>query len=635
VDLKPFIVAGLAMGSVYALSGVGLTVLYRTTGVVNFAYGAIGALGALVGWQLLQDGTPEAVTWLAAISVSTAVSLAYGVLVAPRLALRDPVTNAAATLGLTLVLLGFTRVAWEDDARSYPLPTDDWTFTVFDVRVVGTQVMALVLALALTAAVGVFLARSRTGLSLRAMAQDRELSGMLGIQVTRTGAVAWAGCGALAGISGLLVANLVRLDAATLTVLVVPGIAAAIIGRLESLPLVCAGGVAIGVLEAIGTPYDSIASYRSIGPLLVAALALLVYQARGQLLNMARAPAAEVASARAVSGARRASQAFRDPAGIAAGLIAVVVLVPGLASAAWLSTLTSCVIFAIAAAGVGVLYSRLGLASLAQVALVGLGGWVMLRLHFWLDAPFLVTMVLAGLITAAAAIVLGLPALRLRGLYLSLVTLMIAAGFDIAFNAAGFPNGGSSFLGYEASGELQRLGRPDFAVTDEAYFRFAAIVAAIMLVIAAVHLVLRPGRAWALIKRSDVAASSAGVSLPVMQSWAFALAGLLSGIAGALLAGHLGQLSPSTFPVTDSMLLFGLVVIAGAHHWAGWIIAAVLYKVVPFGLDELGVDGNYSTIIFGVALMASLLGSEVGIVGDAQAKIRSLRGRKRKAVPAT
>jgi branched-chain amino acid transport system permease protein len=333
------------------------------------------------------------------------------------------------------------------------------------------------------------------------------------------------------------------------------------------------------------------------------------------------------------SGARRAAQPFRDPAGIAAGVLAVIVLVPGLTGAAWLSTLTSCVIFAIAAAGIGLLYSRLGLASLAQVALVGVGGWVMLRLHFAMDAPFLVCMVLAGVITAAVAIVLGLPALRLRGLYLSLVTLMIAGGFDIAFNAAGFPNGGSGFLGYSASGELQRLGRPDFAVTDEAYFRFATIVAALLLALACVHLILRPGRAWALIKRSDVAASGAGVSLLVMQSWAFALAGLLSGIAGALLAGHLGQLSPSTFPVTDSMLLFGLVVIAGAHHWAGWIVAAVLYKVVPFGLDELGVDGNISTIIFGVALMASLLGSEVGIVGDAQARLRALRARR--TVPAT
>jgi branched-chain amino acid transport system permease protein len=281
MDLKPFIVSGLAMGAVYALSGVGLTVLHRTTGVVNFAYGATGALGALVGWDLIEHGTSEPVAWAAAIAVAVAVSLAYGLLVAPRLALRDQTTNAGATLGLALVLLGLTQLLWRDEARSFDLPTSDMAFTMLGVRVVATQALALGLALAVTGLVGVLLARTRSGLSLRGMAQDRELSGMLGIQVTRMGALAWALCGALAGISGLLVADLVRLEAGTLTLLVVPGIAAAIIGRLESLPLVCVGGLAIGVIEALGTPYDSIADYRSIAPLLVASVILLLQHGRG------------------------------------------------------------------------------------------------------------------------------------------------------------------------------------------------------------------------------------------------------------------------------------------------------------------------------------------------------------------
>jgi branched-chain amino acid transport system permease protein len=272
MDLKPFIVSGLAMGGVYALSGVGLTVLYRTTGVVNFAYGAMGAIGALVGWDLIQRGTAQPVAWAAAIAVAIAVSLAYGLLFAPRLALRNQTTNAAATLGLALVLLGLTQLLWRDEARSFDLPSDDLSFVVFGVRVVATQAIALGAAVVLTALVGVLLVRTRSGLSLRAMAQDRELSGMLGIQAL---------CGALSGISGLLVADLVRLEAGTLTLLVVPGIAAAIIGRLDSLPLVCAGGLAIGVLEGLGTPYEAISNYRSIVPLLLASVILLLRHGSG------------------------------------------------------------------------------------------------------------------------------------------------------------------------------------------------------------------------------------------------------------------------------------------------------------------------------------------------------------------
>jgi branched-chain amino acid transport system permease protein len=325
-------------------------------------------------------------------------------------------------------------------------------------------------------------------------------------------------------------------------------------------------------------------------------------------------------------------RALGAPVAYAAGVVAVAVLAPALLGAAWLSTVTSAGIFAIAAAGTGLLYSRLGLASLSQVALMGVGAWTMLRLHFATSLPFVACVALAGASTAAVAVVLGLPALRLRGLYLSLVTLMIAAGFDVAFNAAGFPNGGSGFLGYQDAGELQRLPRPGFAVADGAYFRFVLVVAALLFALACLHLATRPGRAWALIKRSDVAATSAGVPITLMQSWAFALAGALSGVAGALLAGQLGLVAPSTFPVTDSLLLFGLVVVAGAHHWAGWVVAAVLYKVVPFALSELGIDGSVATIVFGLALMASLLGKEGGIVGDVQAKVSALR-RPRTRVP--
>jgi branched-chain amino acid transport system permease protein len=451
---------------------------------------------------------------------------------------------------------------------------------------------------------------------------------MLGIRVTGTGAIAWAACGALAGVSGLLLATLVRLDAATLTILVVPAVAAAIIGRLESLPLVCVGGIAIGVLEAVGTPYDAVADYRSIGPLLAAGLVLLAYQLRGNLTAAAGRGAAEVTVVASTSRARRAGAVpVRHAIVVVSGAAAVIALIPSLVGVAWLATLTACVLFAVCAAGIGLLYDRLGLTSLAQVALMGVGGWTMLRLHFATDWPFGVLVALTGVITAAVAVLLGLPALRLRGLYLALVTLMIAGGFDVAFNAAGFPNGGSGFLGYQAAGELQRLPRPGFAAGDDAYFRFTVIVAGVLLALVWLHLTTRPGRAWALIRAGERAAASAGVSVVRMQSWAFALAGLLSGVAGALLAGQLGQLAPASFPVTDSLLLFGLVVIAGAHHWSGWIVAALLYKAVPFAFDEAGIDGNYATMIFGVALMLSLLGSERGIVGDVAAKLAAVRAR--------
>jgi branched-chain amino acid transport system permease protein len=306
----------------------------------------------------------------------------------------------------------------------------------------------------------------------------------------------------------------------------------------------------------------------------------------------------------------------------------VAIALPDLVGSAWLATWTTCSIFAIVAAGTGVLYGWLGLTSLTQVALAGVGGWVTLRLGFATGLPFLLEVAVGGVVAGALGIALALPALRVRGLQLALVTLMIAGGFDVVFNAAGFPNGGGGFLGYQATGNLERLARPAFAVSDAAYFRLVLVIAVATFAVVGAHLRRRPGRAWALIAQSEAAASANGISLLGSQIWAFALAATLAGIAGGLLAGQVGQLAPATFQVSQSMTLFALVIVAGSHHWAGWLFAAILFTVVPFALNQAGVNGNFATMIFGFALMLTILGSPQGAVGQVQDLRLALRSRK-------
>lgn len=280
-DLKPYIIAGLALGSVYALSGVGLVVLFRSTGVVNFAYGAVGAVGALVAWSIGNAGGASVLTWAAAIGIAVAISVAYGSLIAPRLAMRDTTVQSATTLGLMLVLLGVGGLFWpNDEPRSFALPTDTSTVQLLGVRITVTQIIALGISVAVTLSLGVVLRRTRGGLALRAMAADRELSGLLGVEVTRLGATSWAVSGAMAGVTGLLLSDLVRLDATTLTFFVIQGIAAATIGRFWSLPMTLLGGLVVGVAEAVATPFSSITNYRSVLPFLLAIIWLLLSQQR-------------------------------------------------------------------------------------------------------------------------------------------------------------------------------------------------------------------------------------------------------------------------------------------------------------------------------------------------------------------
>ena len=276
--LKPFIVTGLAVGSLYALSGLGMLVLYRTTGVLNLAYGALGAMAALISWELLQQGTGEWPAYAIGVGAAAAASLVYGGVLGPYLADREPVVKATASLGFALAILGVLNWYWTDDTRTLVLPTDSSGIDLGDVRVSTTQIVALGLALAITAATSAYLRWAGTGTAMRALADDRELTSMLGVRVRRVESLAWAVSGALAGVSGLLLADLTQLTATTLTFLVIPALAACVVGRFRSLWWTLFGGLLVGVLEAIGTPYNSIADYRSAAPFVVAICVVLYLQ---------------------------------------------------------------------------------------------------------------------------------------------------------------------------------------------------------------------------------------------------------------------------------------------------------------------------------------------------------------------
>jgi branched-chain amino acid transport system permease protein len=278
-DLQPFIVSGLALGGVYALSGVGLVVLYRATGVVYLAFGAVGAMGALIAYSMIHAGAPGWVGWLACVAVAAVLTLAYGMIFGPALSKRDPLVKAVATLGLTLILFGAMDLLWTTgggQSRSLALPTDNSGFMVGQVQVNWTQVLALAAGVLITAGTAAFLRYTKLGTAMRAMANDREITATLGVPVRRVEAAAWLGCGVLAGIAGLLLADLVALDATTLTFLVISSLAAALIARLRSIAITFCAAIAIGLIHDLVTPIQALSNYRDMTPFVLAAVALLV-----------------------------------------------------------------------------------------------------------------------------------------------------------------------------------------------------------------------------------------------------------------------------------------------------------------------------------------------------------------------
>ena len=285
-EFQPFIVTGLALGGVYALSGVGMVVLYRTTGVLNLAFGAVGAMGALIAWQMINEGGwAEAPAYIVCVLFGGAITLAYGLIFGPPLAGRDPLVKATATLGLALILLGTMSWIWSDKARSMILPTSTENFQVGDVLVNYTQVLGLAFGVVVTVGTVLFLRYTKLGTAMRGLANDREITATLGVPVRRVEGAAWLVSGLISGVAGLLLSNLVGLDAATLTFLVISSLAAALIARLNSVVVTLLAGLVVGLATALATPILSISEYRDMAPFVLATLALLWLSRKGHAIS--------------------------------------------------------------------------------------------------------------------------------------------------------------------------------------------------------------------------------------------------------------------------------------------------------------------------------------------------------------
>jgi branched-chain amino acid transport system permease protein len=291
--LRVYVVIGLAFGGVYALSGVGLVVLYRATGVLNLAFGAIGAAGALIAYYILNHtGWPHWLAYTVCVLFGGVCNLAYGMIFGPAFARRDALVKMMGTLGLALILLGL--MSWRAPAggaftRFLPLGTTNTHYVILGTTVNLTQIIALVLALAITAGVSIFLRVTKLGTAMRALANDREASAMLGVPVRSVEAAAWFGSGLACGAVGLILPDLLTsLDYTALTFLVISSLAAALIGRLRSLWGTMLGGIAVGLAQAVLTPYTTVSAYRSAAPFVLAIVALL-FLSRHRVVSVSRA----------------------------------------------------------------------------------------------------------------------------------------------------------------------------------------------------------------------------------------------------------------------------------------------------------------------------------------------------------
>ena len=286
-DLASYTVLGLSLGGVFALAALGIVLIYRVTGVLNFAHGAMGMFATFVAWGAVY--TWHRPVWLAvllALGFAAALGLVLQFAVFRLLAGRPPVVKAVVTIGLLLLLQSAASLIWGNTQYHEPLRlVGGRSLIVARVPVGPDQVLIVATALLLAAGLAAFLSRTRFGIAMRAVSDDPVAAALWGVPVWLVGAVSWSLGSVLAAVAGILITPFINLDTVSLTLLILDALAAALIGGLISLPLTVLGGFVLGLAET----YPSIWFRNSLGfPKLVAIaviLAVLLVRAPRGLLR--------------------------------------------------------------------------------------------------------------------------------------------------------------------------------------------------------------------------------------------------------------------------------------------------------------------------------------------------------------
>ncbi|MCX5364755.1 ATP-binding cassette domain-containing protein [Streptomyces sp. NBC_00124] len=587
--------AGLSVGSAAALTGIGLIVTYRATGVLNFAHGAIAMVCAFVLRQCVVEwGWP---LWAGATLTLLVLAPGLGV-VLERFVFRplsvlgsDPAQTLVASIGVFVLLVGGAALMWGQGARDDApelVSADPW----------GQLAVVLVLA----GGVGAVIRWTRFGRELRAVVDDRQLAVLGGIDADRVAAAGWAFGSFTAGLTGVLLAPFVRLDPYGLPLLVMEVVAVAVAARMRSLPVAVVVALGIGVAQSQltrlhpsgwGEPLlQAVGANLFVVALLVAALVLPRIGTRDALPRTATARVATPPGAWIV-----AVVLFLLPLGFAGSDLHTSVQVPALGV-----VLLSLV----------VVTGRGGQISLGQAAYAGLGALFTAllaagRFPGLPRLPELAALAVAVVLVAPLGLLTGWPAISRRGLALALATFAVGVGVSRFVFAQPYATSGLS------------LGRPSGFDGDRAYYVLELALLAAALLATRLLRTGRTGRALAAMRDHEAGASAAGVQVPSLKLLAFVAGAALAALGGGMLGMGLRAFDPGAYDPVRGLLWFAAVVVLGADSTLGALLAAALLV----GLDA-GARGGMAAALIGV--LAVLVGRFPG--GPYEA-LRTAAGRLR------
>jgi ABC-type branched-subunit amino acid transport system ATPase component/branched-subunit amino acid ABC-type transport system permease component len=636
-----YLLIGLGPGAIYALLGIGLVVEYQVSGVVNFAQGAMAMLVAYEFVQLRTDGAivfpvvglPDRWHLTSGTPVgsapSVALSLAYAavlgllvyLLVQRPLRHRPPTARAVASVGVTIVCEGLVLLHFGSTSRSTGtlLPTS--RFHVGGLVVPGDRLYLAGVVIVIAAGLWALFRFTRFGIAARAVADSEKGVALTGYSPDLLAGASWVLGTVLAGAAGILIAPIRPLDPGTYTLLVIPALACALAGRFRSIVWTLVAGLGLGAISAevthVQVDHQWVTQLAIADALpLVVIVALLVGRGRGLPARGEAAPIRLPRPSRPrVVGASAA-------AGGLAGVIGLVVLHGGYRAA-----LIQSLVSAIIAMSLIVLVGFCGQISLAQMSLAGIAGFAYSQLTASAGLPFPIAAVSAVILTVPFGIVIGLPALRLRGIEYGIVTIAGAVVFEeLVFRWPALVGSLGSAAVPQASVFGHSVGRASLG--------FGIVVLGLAVSVGVVVARVRQtrwGRAMLAVRNQERAAASLGVSVARTKLGAFALSSAIAGIGGVALGYEIGQLSSDSFRVLVSLGLLALVYAGGVTMVSGAIAMGVLLApgaLVPTIIQRHVDITAYQLLLLGAGLIGAMLANDSGIASGFVGALERLRLRR-------
>ncbi|MBV8960935.1 MAG: ABC transporter permease [Actinobacteria bacterium] len=607
------VLVGAVLGTVTALLAMGLILIYRTNRIINFAYGSMGGAAGVISVDMF-------ITHHVNYYVASILSLIIGVvaggliefLIIRRFANSSRLVLTVATIGLAQVLGGFELLIpkWMGSPPffgSFPTPLKV-NLTIDPIIFKGSHLLIVASVPVVIAGLAWFLLRTDAGVAVRAAAENSERALLLGIPIRRLSTIVWMVAGGLATLTFILKAPFAGTASGALTgpSLLLPALATAVVARMESLPVAFGAGVGLGILEQV-VLWNYPPSAVDVAYLLVILLALLLRRDRlTRALDIGASSWSDAGMVRAIPRELRKLPEVRGVR-IALGVLvgAFVVILPLFMTnrPSDLNLMSIALVWGIVAVSLVVLTGWGGHISLGQFAIVGTGAVTSGLLQQHTNTDFFVTLAAAGAVGGMVALLLGLPALRIRGPFLAVTTLAFAVALDShILNPSVFPKLIPDI------GDRPVLFQRFPLESERATFYLCLAILALTIVVAQGIRKSRAGRVLIATRENDRAAGAAAVPTTAAKLSGFILAGVMAGIAGGLHVLILHHAGAGTYQPSQSLDVFAMAVIGGLGS-----IGGALLGVFSIRLLEQVVSGAVRLVITGAGLLVILLFLRGGI----------------------